>query len=146
MRTNEYVINETGFAADSGLEKFVNISCRRYNLTPSAVVVVASCRALHLHGGVPFERSKVANLDALQAGVANLDIHVKIVKNFGLTPVVAINKFSADSEEELSWLQTHCDEIGVPSAISEVYEKESPAAPISHKKSSRWQRIIHCRS
>ncbi|HMF32428.1 MAG TPA: formate--tetrahydrofolate ligase [Candidatus Lokiarchaeia archaeon] len=126
LRTNDYVVNETGFASDLGLEKFVNITCRRYNLVPSAVVVVASCRALRLHGGVAFEQSKVPNIDALQAGVVNLDAHLDIVKNFGLKPVVAINQFATDSEEEMLWLQTHCEELGVPSAVSEVYEKGAP--------------------
>jgi formate--tetrahydrofolate ligase len=72
---------------------------------------------------VAYEQSKLPNLDALQEGVANLDAHLETVKNFGLKPIVAINKFATDTEEELLWLQTHCEEIGVPSAVSDVYEK-----------------------
>nr|MDO8084989.1 formate--tetrahydrofolate ligase [Candidatus Sigynarchaeum springense] len=123
LKMNEYVINEAGFGSDLGLEKFVNIVCRRYGLVPRAVVLVVSCRALRQHGGVPFERCKAANLAALVAGAPNLDAHVGIVKGFGLKPVIAINKFAADSDEELEWLLGHCKALGVPAAISEVYEK-----------------------
>ncbi len=123
MRMNEYVINEAGFGSDLGLEKFVNIVCRRYGLVPRAVVLVASCRALRQHGGVPFDKCKAADLGALKAGVSNLDAHINIVKGFGLKPVIAINKFAADSDEELKWLVEHCSTLGVPAAISEVYEQ-----------------------
>ncbi len=123
MRMNEYVINEAGFGSDLGFEKFVNIVCRRYGLVPRAVVIVTSCRALRQHGGLPFEKSKNPDLGSLKTGVANLDAHVNIVKSFGLNPVIAINKFPADSEEELKWLLDHCNTLGVPAAISEVYEK-----------------------
>jgi formate--tetrahydrofolate ligase len=123
LKMNEYVVNEAGFGTDLGLEKFVNIVCRRYGLVPAVVVVVASCRALRQHGGLPFEKCKVADLGALKAGVSNLDAHINIVKAFGLKPVIAINKFSADSDEELKWLLDHCNTLGVPAAISEVYEK-----------------------
>jgi formate--tetrahydrofolate ligase len=123
LKMNEYVINEAGFGSDLGLEKFVNIVCRRYGLVPRAVVLVASCRALRQHGGLSFEKCKVADLGALKAGVSNLDAHINIVKGFGLKPVIAINKFAADSDEELKWLLDHCKTLGVPAAISEVYEK-----------------------
>ncbi len=123
LKMNEYVVNEAGFGTDLGLEKFVNIVCRRYGLVPSAVVVVTSCRALRQHGGLPFEKCKTTDLGALKAGVSNLDAHINIVKGFGLRPVIAINKFAADSDEELKWLLDHCSTLGVPAAISEVYEK-----------------------
>nr|MDO8109101.1 formate--tetrahydrofolate ligase [Candidatus Sigynarchaeota archaeon] len=123
LKTNEYVINEAGFGSDLGLEKFVNIVCRRYGLVPRAIVLVASCRALRQHGGITFEKCKSPDLAALKAGVVNLDAHVNVVKNFGLKPVIAINKFATDSEEEVRWLLEHCKDLGVPAAISEVYEK-----------------------
>ncbi|NMC08696.1 MAG: formate--tetrahydrofolate ligase [Candidatus Lokiarchaeota archaeon] len=122
LKMNEYVINEAGFGSDLGFEKFINIVCRRYGLVPRAVVIVASCRALRQHGGLPYEKCKAADLGALKAGVSNLDAHINIVKSFGLKPVVAINKFSSDSDEELAWLQHHCKTLGVPAAISDVYE------------------------
>lgn len=124
MRMSDYVVNEAGFASDLGFEKFVHIVCRRYNLVPAAVVVVCSCRALRLHGGIPFEKCKLPNLDAIKQGVANLDAHVAIVRKFGLRPVVAVNRFPTDSPEELEWLKAHCETtLDVPAAISEVFEK-----------------------
>ncbi len=123
LRMCEYVVNESGFGADLGLEKFINITSRRYNLLPRAVVVVCSCRALRSHGGIPFEKCKVPNFEALKQGIVNLDAHLAIVKNFGLKPVVAVNKFAMDSDEELEWVLKHCEELDVPAAISDVYEK-----------------------
>ena len=121
LKLGDYVINETGFGSDLGFEKFVNIVCRRFGLLPRAVVIVASCRALRQHGGVSFEKCKDPDFDALKAGIGNLDAHINIVKGFGLKPVVAINKFGTDTDEELQWIQEHCDEIGVPAAMSDVF-------------------------
>jgi formate--tetrahydrofolate ligase len=123
LKTCDYVINECGFGSDLGAEKFVDIICRRFGLLPAAVVIVCSCRALREHGGCTYKECKEPNLGALQAGVGNIDAHVDIIKGFGLKPVVAINKFPADSDEELQWLADHFTEIGVPAALSEVYEK-----------------------
>lgn len=123
LKLGDYVINETGFGSDLGFEKFVNIVCRRFGLLPRAVVIVASCRALRQHGGVSFENCKNPDIDALKVGIENLDAHINIVKSFGLKPVVAINKFGTDSDEELQWIQEHCNEIGVPVAISDVFEQ-----------------------
>ncbi|HME54313.1 MAG TPA: formate--tetrahydrofolate ligase [Candidatus Lokiarchaeia archaeon] len=123
LKLGDYVINETGFGADLGFEKFVNIVCRRFNLIPRAVVIVASCRALRQHGGVSYENCKNPDFEALKAGIDNLDAHINIVKSFHLKPVVAINRFGTDSDEELQWIQEHCEELGVPAAISDVFEQ-----------------------
>ena len=121
LNLGDYVINETGFGSDLGFEKFVNIVCRRFGLLPRAVVIVASCRALRQHGGVSYEQCKDPDIEALKKGIDNLDAHINIVKGFGLKPIVAINKFGTDTDEELQWIQEHCDEMGVPAAISDVF-------------------------
>ena len=102
LKLADYVITEGGFAADLGFEKFVDIVARRYKVYPSAVVLVASIRALHIHGGVPFEKSKEKNIEALKKGLSNLDKHIdNIINKFGVPPVVAINRFPFDDQEEI---------------------------------------------
>ncbi len=124
LKLADYVVTEGGFAADLGFEKFCDIVARQYNTYPSAVVLVASIRALHLHGGAKFEDGFKKNLDALKKGVENLAKHIDNMKNkFKVPPVVAINRFPDDNEEEIEWLRNWCKEQGVEFAVSEVYTK-----------------------
>ena len=110
----DIVVTEAGFGADLGAEKYMDIKSRVADVAPSAVVVVATVRALKMHGGIPKDRLKEPNLDALAAGVVNLQRHVRNVEKFGITPVVAINKFATDTREELDWLLEWCAGGGRP--------------------------------
>jgi formate--tetrahydrofolate ligase len=123
LRLADYVVTEGGFAADLGAEKFFNIVCRYTDLRPDVVVLVASIRALNMHGGVSKERVTETNLEALEKGCANLDKHIENISKFGLPVVVAINRFPTDDGEELALVKNHCDKIGVPSSISEVVSR-----------------------
>ncbi|MBI2915073.1 MAG: formate--tetrahydrofolate ligase [Firmicutes bacterium] len=120
MRLADYVVTEGGFAADLGAEKFFDIVHRQSGLTPDVAVLVASVRALNMHGGVPKEKVTVTNLEALREGLSNLDKHVENLKKFGLPVVVAINRFPTDDPAELELVRCHCDELGVRAAVSEV--------------------------
>ena len=124
LKLGDYVVTEAGFAADLGAEKFVDIKCRMAGLQPSAVVIVATVRALKYHGGVPKAELNNENLEALQAGLPNLLQHVSNVKNvYGLPCVVAINAFSTDTKAELDLVEAKCNELGVNVALSEVWAK-----------------------
>ena len=120
-RLADIVVTEAGFGADLGAEKFMDIKSRVAGVAPSAVVVVATVRALKMHGGVAKDRLTEPNLEALQAGVANLRRHVRNVEKFGVTPVVAINRFSSDTPEELDWLLEWCAAEGVQAAVADVW-------------------------
>ena len=124
LKLGDYVVTEAGFAADLGAEKFVDIKCRMAGLQPSAVVIVATVRALKYHGGVPKAELNNENLEALQAGLPNLLQHVSNVKNvYGLPCVVAINAFPTDTKAELDLVEAKCNELGVNVALSEVWAK-----------------------
>ncbi len=124
MKLGDYCVTEAGFGADLGAEKFLDIKCRKAGLTPSAVVVVATVRALKHHGGVAKADLNNENLAALEKGLPNLLRHVENVTNvFGLPCVVAINRFPADTEAELELIRTKCKELGVNVALSEVWGK-----------------------
>ncbi|TWD57257.1 formate-tetrahydrofolate ligase [Arthrobacter sp. AG367] len=120
-RLADIVVTEAGFGADLGAEKFMDIKARYGGLAPSAVVVVATVRALKMQGGVAKDRLAQPNLAALETGVANLRRHVRNVEKFGVTPVVAINRFSSDSQEELDWLLAWCAAEGVAAAVADVW-------------------------
>ncbi|HPQ03798.1 MAG TPA: formate--tetrahydrofolate ligase [Bacillota bacterium] len=120
LKLCDYVVTEGGFAADLGAEKFFDIVHRFTGLTPDVTVLVASVRALNMHGGVPKSKVAETNLDALEKGCANLDKHIENLKKFGLPTVVAINRFPTDTPEELELVKKHCDALGVRSAISDV--------------------------
>jgi len=107
------VVTEAGFGADLGAEKFFDIKCRKGGLKPAAAVIVATVRALKMHGGVPRDQLKVENLAALEKGFANLARHLENVKSFGVPPVVGINKFSADTRAEVELVIKKCAELGV---------------------------------
>jgi len=120
----DYTVTEAGFGADLGAEKFFDIKCRAASLTPSAAVVVATVRALKMHGGAPKTSLSDENLSALSAGIPNLLRHVSNIRDvFGVPVVVAINRFPTDTQAELSLLRSTCAEAGVDAVISEVWEK-----------------------
>ena len=124
LKCADYVVTEAGFAADLGAEKFLDIKCRMAGLRPSAVVVVATVRALKYHGGVPKAELNHENLEALEAGLPNLLQHVGNIKDvFGLPCVVAINAFPTDTKAELDLVERKCRSLGVNVALSEVWAK-----------------------
>ena len=124
LKCADYVVTEAGFAADLGAEKFLDIKCRMAGIQPSAVVIVATVRALKYHGGVPKAELNNENLDALEKGLPNLLQHVSNIKNvFGLPCVVAINAFPTDTKAELDMVEAKCRELGVNVALSEVWAK-----------------------
>ena len=124
LKCADYVVTEAGFAADLGAEKFLDIKCRMAGIQPSAVVIVATVRALKYHGGVPKAELNSENLDALEKGLPNLLQHVSNIKNvFGLPCVVAINAFPTDTKAELDMVEAKCKELGVNVALSEVWAK-----------------------
>lgn len=123
LKLADYFVTEAGFGADLGAEKFFDIKCRLAGLKPSAVVVVATVRALKNHGGVPKTALAEENLDALRTGFANLEKQVENVRLFGLPVVVAINRFPTDTAAELAQVQEMCRKIGVPCALTEVWAK-----------------------
>jgi formate--tetrahydrofolate ligase len=123
LKTADYVVTEAGFGADLGAEKFFNIKCRFADLAPDAVVVVATARALKLHGGVSKDELNEENLSALAAGLENLEKHIENVQKFGVPLVVAINEFPTDTEPELSLIKERCEELGVEVALSQVWAK-----------------------
>ncbi|MCI5536061.1 MAG: formate--tetrahydrofolate ligase [Clostridiales bacterium] len=124
MKMADYVVTEAGFGADLGAEKFLDIKCRMAGIQPSAVVIVATVRALKHHGGVAKADLGRENLEALEAGLPNLLQHVEnITKVYGLPAVVAINRFPTDTEAELDLVEAKCKELGVNVALSEVWGK-----------------------
>ena len=121
LKLSDYVVTEAGFAADLGAEKFLDIKCRQGGLKPNCIVVVATIRALKHHGGA--SDLKVEDLIALEKGMANLDKHIENMKKYGTSVVVAINKFITDTDKEVALIKEHCEKIGVPVALCEVWEK-----------------------
>ena len=124
LKLSDYTVTEAGFAADLGAEKFLDIKCRYAGLKPSAVVIVATVRALKYHGGVAKTELNHENLEALDKGLPNLLRHVSNIKNvYGLPCVVAVNAFPTDTEAELKLVEKRCHELGVNVALSEVWAK-----------------------
>ncbi|MGN4239258.1 formate--tetrahydrofolate ligase [Staphylococcus equorum] len=119
----DVVVTEAGFGSDLGAEKFIDIKAREAGFEPSAVVVVATVRALKMHGGVAKDNLKEENVEAVKKGIVNLERHVKNVKKYGLEPVVALNAFVHDTEEETQYVQQWAKENGVRLALTEVWEK-----------------------
>ncbi len=108
LKLSDYVVTEAGFGADLGAEKFLNIKCRKAGLTPSCVVIVATIRALKMHGGVEKEDLKKEDISALERGLVNLERHITNIKKFGLEPIVAINHFALDTEKEVKTVLNFC--------------------------------------
>lgn len=120
----DYTVTEAGFGADLGAEKFVDIKCRMGGLNPDAVVIVATCRALKYHGGVPKENLTEENVAALKSGLVNLGKHIENIKNaFGLNVAVSINRFVSDTEEEIAAVKDYCAGYNVKAVLSEGWEK-----------------------
>ena len=129
MELGEYTVTEAGFGADLGAEKFLDIKCRVAGLRPSAVVVVATVRALKMHGGVPKTELASENIEALEKGLPNLLRHVSNIREvYGLPCVVAINRFVQDSDAELALIEKKCKELGVNVALSDVWAKGGEGA------------------
>lgn len=123
IKLGDYAITEAGFGADLGAEKFLDIKCRQANLDPQAVVIVATVRALKMHGGVDKKELSTENLEALAKGIKNLEKHIENIAKYNLPSVVAINAFPTDTEAELQLLKDTCNKMGVDVAISKVWEK-----------------------
>ena len=123
LKMADYVITEAGFGADLGAEKFFDIKCRMSGLKPSAVVLVATVRALKYNGGVAKENLKDENLDALKKGIVNLEKHIENLQEYGVPVVVTLNAFLTDTEEEVAFVKHFCEERGCEFAISQVWEK-----------------------
>ena len=123
LKLADYFITEAGFAADLGAEKFLDIKCRLGGLHPSAVVIVATIRALKMHGGVAKEDLGKVDMAALEAGIPNLEKHVENMLSFGLPVVVALNAFPTDTPEELKFIQEKCAKLGVPVVESDIWAK-----------------------
>lgn len=123
LKLADYTITEAGFGADLGAEKFFDIKCRYAGLKPDAVVLVATVRALKMHGGVPKTDLATPDVEAVKRGVVNLEKHIENIKQYGLPLVVAINAFAQDTPEELEAIRSHCAAHGVNVALSEVFAK-----------------------
>ena len=117
LKLADYVVTEAGFGADLGAEKFLNIKCRKSNLKPSCVVIVATIRALKMHGGVAKDDLKTENVDAVKKGLINLERHIENVKKFGLPVAVAVNHFIKDTDNEVKALIDFCDNLGVKASL-----------------------------
>jgi len=122
MTLCDYVVTEAGFGADLGAEKFLDIKCPMGNLNPAAMVLVATVRALRHHGGAKKAEYNTPNMNYIEKGFLNLEKHIENCKKFGLTPVVAINSFYSDSEEEVNYIISKCKEMGVQAVVSRGWE------------------------
>ena len=123
LKMADYCITEAGFGADLGAEKFFDIKCRMAGLKPDAVVLVATVRALKYNGGVKKENLNTENLEALQKGIVNLEKHIENLQKYGVPIVVTLNAFVSDTEAEIAFVQSFCEERGCEFALSEVWEK-----------------------
>ena len=123
LALGDYVVTEAGFAADLGAEKFFDIKCRYGGLKPSAVVIVATVRALKMHGGVVLSELSAENLGALKHVFENLRVHIENISKFGLHSIVALNKFSTDTDKEISLIKELCASMGVEAVLCETWEK-----------------------
>ena len=117
LKLADYVVTEAGFGADLGAEKFLNIKCRKSNLKPNCVVIVATIRALKMHGGLPKDELKTENVEALKKGLVNLERHIQNVKKFGLPVAVAINHFIFDTDKEVKILINFCENLGIKASL-----------------------------
>lgn len=121
LKLSDYVVTEAGFGADLGAEKFFDIKCRYADLKPQAAVIVATVRALKMHGGVPKNALTIPDVQAVVQGAANLEKHIENITKFGVPAVVAVNAFPTDTAEELAAVKAICQKAGVPVAISNVW-------------------------
>ncbi len=128
LKLSDYVVTEAGFGADLGGEKFLDIKCRKTGLEPDAAVLVATIRALKMHGGVKKEDLKTENLKALEAGMANLARHVENVQKFGIVPIISINRFSADTDAEIALVEAHAKKLGVEAIMADHWAEGGKGA------------------
>ena len=128
LKLTDYVVTEAGFGADLGGEKFFDIKCRKAGLAPDCAVLVATIRALKMHGGVKKEDLKTENLKALEAGMSNLQRHVENVQKFGVVPVVSINRFSADTDAEIKLVEQKCKALGVEALMADHWAQGGAGA------------------
>ena len=125
LKLGEYVITEAGFGADLGAEKFFDIKCRKAGLNPDVAVIVATIRALKMHGGVQKEDLDKENVNAVKKGLENLDRHIKNVKKFGIPVIVAVNNFSSDTQKEFQEVENYCKEINVEAILCKHWAEGS---------------------
>lgn len=123
LKLADYCITEAGFGSDLGAEKFLDIKCRYAGLSPSAIVIVATCRALKYNGGVPKAEVSNENLEALKKGIVNLGVHIENMRKYNVPVIVAINRFGTDSKEELEYIESYCRKNGADFALSDVFGK-----------------------
>ena len=128
LKFADYVVTEAGFGSELGAEKFIDIKCRRAGIAPDAAVLVSTIRSLKYNGGADKESIASPDLAALQRGIVNLGGHIEILQNFGLNPVVALNRFSFDSDEEIAFVRDYCKQRGVQMAICENFAKGGEGA------------------
>ncbi len=128
LKLADYVVTEAGFGADLGAEKFLDIKCRKADLKPNAVVIVATCRSLKYNGGSDKNNLQNKNLDALKLGISNLIRHVENIQKYNLPVIVALNKFDFDTEEEINFIKNTCEKLNVDFAICEAWAKGGEGA------------------
>ncbi len=128
LKLTDYVVTEAGFGADLGAEKFLDIKCRKSGLKPSCVVIVATIRALKMHGGVKKDELKNENVDAVKKGLVNLERHIENIQKFGLPVTVAINHFVLDTDKEIHEVTKFCEQKGIKASISKHWEKGGEGA------------------
>ncbi len=129
MTFGDYVVTEAGFGADLGAEKFYNIKCRKSGLQPKLTVIVATAQGLKMHGGVNLDRIKEPNLEGLKQGFGNLDKHVRNLRSFGQTVLLAFNRFASDTDEEVDAIRRHCEEeLGIGFAINSAFAEGGEGA------------------
>ncbi len=134
LKLADYVITEAGFGADLGAEKFFDIKCRKANLKPNAVVLVATVRALKYNGGIDKKELSVENLKALEKGIANLAQHIENLRKYNIPVIVSLNKFSSDTNNEIEFIKKYCDKLKVDFAVCEGWEKGGNGAVELAKK------------
>lgn len=123
LKLADYCITEAGFGSDLGAEKFLDIKCRYAGLSPSAIVIVATCRALKYNGGVPKNEVSSENLEALKKGIVNLGVHIDNMRKYNVPVIVAINQFGTDTQAELEYIEEYCKQKGADFALSNVFGK-----------------------
>ena len=128
LKLSDYVVTEAGFGADLGAEKFLDIKCRKSGLKPSCVVIVATIRALKMHGGVKKDELKNENVDAVKKGLVNLERHIENIQKFGLPVTVAINHFVLDTDKEINEVTQFCEQKSIKASISKHWEKGGEGA------------------
>ena len=128
LKLSDYVVTEAGFGADLGAEKFLDIKCRKSGLKPSCVVIVATIRALKMHGGIKKDELKNENVDAVKKGLVNLERHIENIQKFGLPVTVAINHFVLDTDKEIDEVTQFCEQKGIKASISKHWEKGGEGA------------------